>query len=304
MSFPSLVCPYDLSLLKGLSGRTLVVRVDDPALIEEAAAAVQNSGNRLAHLKVDFPQPLDQFPFRPEWAGLPLALYVPALGRFAGLADRLGLMRSIDLRVYLPAGSSENLAALRILSSVGIRTFAEFDANEPPWQDLADLMTYAALGRARHAAIEPFSYIASNYRAQEYTPWGALYFDDPRQFLHLDQGGRVALSQPQREAGEFLPEGILGQDDPWTCPEYARGADPWRKTFLEISACAACSGWRVCLGRLAAWSGKEHACAEVFTEMMEVADLYQSKFPGESEQGDQPYGGQARPGENEASQPC
>jgi len=301
---PNLVCPDDHTLIQSLTGRELVVLVNEPDRVSEAAVVVGDSGNQLTSLMIEYSQPLDRFPFREEWQGLPMALFVPELGRFSSLVEKLQLIRAMDLCVYLPAASADNLCAMRILASVGVKCAAVFGRSEPDWEALADLMTYAVLGRIRHAPIEPFTHIAANYHPQDYTPWGAIYFDDPRHFLHLDGAGRVALSAMDREAGKFLGIDIHEVVDPSNSPTYLEGVDSWRNALQELSACSTCPGWRVCLGRLGQFSGGGRHCSKLFAEMMEVAEIYRSKLHNDPQDDHRGFGGDPFPEEVEVPLPC
>ena len=125
-------------------------------------------------------------------------------GRFRDLARHLDRLRKLNLRVYLPCDHADNLASLRILSSVGIPCCADFRDGGTDWEALADLATYAVLERTPHAAMEPFAFMAANYHSADRLDWGRVFFDDPRHFLHLSEDGRVALSQAELAEGRFV----------------------------------------------------------------------------------------------------
>jgi len=225
MNSPSIVCPLEGSLLSSFRGRAVVVRVKEPGQVAGAAAMVRESGNQLCGVIIDAATPLDQMEFEVEEPGIPLAVMAPAWGKFRHLSKRLKQLRELDLRVYLPANNPDNLAGLRILSSVGLHTCAVLGDGPQDWEALADLMTFAILERTPHAAIEPFAFIASHDERFTSCEWGGIYFDDPQNFLHLDARGRVALS-PAERAGE-----CAGGNSPESCHRTRGAPDFLRKCW-------------------------------------------------------------------------
>jgi hypothetical protein len=260
-----------------VSGRILAVRVDDPARIGEAARDVKSSGNQLLCVIHDSKATLTGLELRDDWEGIPLALFVPELGKFRDLADKLQLLRKLKLRVYLFADRRDNLTALRVLSSVGIPGCAVLDDGVSDWEALSDLMTYAVLGPTPHAPVEPFAFIAHHYDPLRYTEWGSVCFDDPKRFWHLDDEGRVALSSRELREGVFIANDISEMKEPGDCPEYVKRLDLRQSFFLENDVCARCEAFRVCLGRFAPAGRNNGGCSAFFAEMMAVAEQHQSR---------------------------
>lgn len=276
MSLPRLLCPLEPDLLAGLHDRTLVIRVDDPDLVTTAAAAAAASGNRLLAVEVEVDVPLAETDLREEWIGLPLAINVPAAGRFRNVRPKLDLLRRLNVRIGLPASSPANLAALRVLASVGVPGCARFADGDVDWDALADLMTYAVLGPRPHAPIEPFCHIAENHDPARHVRWGVVWFDDPTSYLHLDSRGRVALSRTELEAGSFIAPDIRAMADPADIPAFRQRRNDWRNLMEEFHPCSRCPGWRLCLGRFADTEPPRTGCAGFFGEMMEVAEQFQA----------------------------
>jgi hypothetical protein len=268
MSLPRLVCPNDPQLLTGLGGHPVAVRVNDLALAAGAAANVRESGNALYCVIVEASAPLAELEFDAEHKGVPLAVMVPSMAKFRDVVPKLDLMRELNLRVYLPCDDAENLTAMRLLSSVGVHTGADFAKGVADWDALSDLMTYAVLGRVPHASIEPFTFIATNYDPQSYLDWGATQFDDPRRFLHLDENGRIALSRAALAAGAFAAQSVAELGESTEFPAIRARANAWREFFVDNHPCSACRAWRVCLGKFA---DDADGCADFFAEAIEVA---------------------------------
>jgi hypothetical protein len=251
MEFPNIICPYDPDLLKRLKGYSIVVRVSDPSEIVRAADAVKASpNNNLLNIIVDFQQPLDVFEFQDEWLGIPLAVFFPEMGPFRNVRKNLDRIRKLKAHIYLPSEHDENLTSSRILSSLGITCCLTFSRNKVPnWESLADLMTYAILGAVSHAPLEPFTYISNHYDAKKYCEWDSTCFASPREYLHVDSRGRVALSQDELLKEVFITDDLFKLKNPLDCPEYAERINVRKRFFLENHPCAQCEGWKICLGK-------------------------------------------------------
>ncbi|MEW6387083.1 MAG: hypothetical protein AB1491_06170 [Thermodesulfobacteriota bacterium] len=277
MNLPRIVCPPDPGLLQSFVDRTVLVRV--PSLGEAAAAAarVGQSGNRLLCVIVESDSPLADLDFQEDQKAIPLAVMAPSTGQFRHLARQLDLLRSFNLRVYLPGHHAENLVGLRILSSVGIYTCAVLGNGSMDWEALADLMTYAVLERVPHAAIEPFNFIASRYDPAAYLEWGGIFFDDPKTYLHLDGKGRVALSPAELRKKQFIAQSIAEIPEPAEFPAIRERLQAWRQYFLDNHPCASCPGWKICLGRFAGDGLGNQGCAGFFLEMLEVARQFKNR---------------------------
>lgn len=273
MGFPNLVLPFDEKLIAKLADRVLAVRVNRPADILGAAESVRSSTNRLSIIILDSRTPLDEIPFDDSWKGIKLAVYAPAMGRFRAIAPRLRAIRDLNPSVYLSADDPGNLTALRILSSVNVRCAAVIGERGPAdWEALADLMTYALATTAPHASIEPFSTIAGGYGSDAWIEWGPVFFDDPKDFLHLDADGRIALSRRELLDGHFIGDDIGRLDEVVRSGAYRRRIDVRSRLFLEYHPCSRCPGWRLCMGRLSQNGADKSACMAFTAEMTALLD--------------------------------
>jgi hypothetical protein len=273
VGFPNLVLPFNETLIANLAGRVLAVRVDDPLDIVRAAEYVRSSANRLSMIILDSPVPLDEVPFDEPWTGIKLAVFAPRMGQLRNLARRLRLVRGLNPTVYLSADDPENLTALRILSSVGIRCAAVFgDRGPADWEGLTDLMTYALATTIAHGPIEPFSTIAARYRTDGWIEWGPVFFDDPKDFLHLDQDGRIALSRRELLDKDFIETDIGRLDEAIDSEPYRRRIDVRGRLFLEYHPCSRCPGWRICLEKFSKNGNDRSGCAAFAAEIITLLD--------------------------------
>lgn len=249
MNLPAIVCPYDKKLLQTFTGRELAVRVERIDEAAPAAADVRSSGNTLLTIIAETDLPLDKLELPDGLAGIPLVIIARSFGEFRNLARRVDALRGLGLSIHLPCDSPENIAGLRVLSSLGIHCCAVLGQGRQDWEALADLMTYVILGPLPHAPIEPFAHIASHYEPSTPLPfeWDFLYFNDQKRFVHMDEKGR-----PQRNEGTVPPD-----------------------TAVEAhgSPCLACGGYAICHGRFSAIAPEE-GCRDFFLEMIDVAHRF------------------------------
>lgn len=283
MAYPRLICPYSTSLLGRIRGRNLAIRLTDADLVSSAAESVRKSGNGLFCIILEMDKPLDAVKLGIGWGELPIALVVPSVGKFRGVARMLDQLKKLKVRVYLPCNRN-NLGSIRLLASVGISCCVTFDGSPVDWEELADLMTYAVLERTPHAPIEPFLYIAKHFEPLSRTDWGAVYFEDPLRFLHLDTEGRVALSRKDIAAKNYISTGVEKIGPETDFPVAADRLEGWREHFVKNSSCSTCPGWRVCLGRCYQEHEDVARCSSFFSEMIRVAQLFQKGRKAEDSQ--------------------
>lgn len=270
MRSPRFVCPDNERLLTTFSGLPVALTVRTVGRIADGANNVRASGNNLACVILESDRPLAAIKFGECLKNVPLVVIAPSLGPFRELTTQLDLLRTLDVRVLLGCESAQNVVALRILSSVGIRTCADFTTGDTDWEALVDLATWAVLGPVPHAPIDPFAFIASNYDPACPVPWGRVLFDDPRHYLHVDDEGRVALSRRELRLGRFIaanPSEIGAADE--FAPIRER-CESWRRYFVDDHSCASCAGWKACFGRFASTSAFP-ACSEFFEEIVDLA---------------------------------
>ncbi|MBN1880988.1 MAG: hypothetical protein JW885_02335 [Deltaproteobacteria bacterium] len=276
MSSPNLVCPHNRKLFDRLGRQLITVRVNDPEQVFFAARDVWESGNRLFSVIVDTGNSFEDIDIPENWGGISVALFLARMGRFRNVKNKLERMRRMKVRVYLPCSDPENITSLQILSSVGVSVASGIIPGPHHWEPLLDLMTFAVLGPAPHSPIDPFVFVADNFETGGSVDWRGIYFEDPNEFFHLDDRGRVALSHQELTAGDFIfddPSGIDSREDN---PEYALRTSPRERFFLTDHPCSRCPGWRVCMGAFVQNGSVPTGCSEFATEMLEVVEQYRA----------------------------
>lgn len=277
MTSPILVVPPAEDILCRLQQHPLVIRLNDECDIESTLNVVSRYRLRLHGLWVETSTPLGAIELREHWPGAAIALLVPSAGPYREVRHQIPLLRRLGLRVYLPATTEENVLAVRILASLGVSTAVVLKGPGVLWEPLAGLMVYALLGSAPRAPIEPFHYIASSYRADRPTDYSAVYFDDPRVFLHVDEGGRIALTADDARREQFVAGSIDMLRDLEQSPGFVERAEARQACFTKkADGCASCDGWRVCLGKFAADAQRDTACRKFFVAMINVVERSQT----------------------------
>lgn len=273
----AVVFPFREELLPKLTGLAVVPRIGNMENIGDVLNTIYRSGVNLRFLLVESERPLTLAGLHQSLAGVPIALEVPALGPFADFFRLLPVIRQMNLRVYLPAGGEGNLTSLRVLSSLGIETAVTFGGKEPDWDGLADLMTYAFFGQSPHAPIAPFGYLSEIFDQRGRNEFQAVYFEDPKSYLHMDENGRVALTSADLKKGRFLLESIAGLEKGTDDLEsFVEGLEEWRNHFLNFDLCSTCPGWRTCSGWLARHRKPDERCRSFFSEVLDSLEQQRS----------------------------
>jgi hypothetical protein len=270
-----LVCPFDEGLVGRFERKAVVVRTDSLSAIPHISREV-NRRNKLHCIRVDLDEPLSSISFEEDWTDTPISLFLPRLGAFREFADKLDVTKRMSLRVFLSTDFSENCTSLRILASLGVHCGVVFGKKPVDWELLGELAHYAIYGRAPHATIEPFQYIASQYVPKEFTDFGSVYFDNPARYLHIDAMGRLALTHEKLAAGDFVSESLDDVESIEENEQYKKHLKSWQTFFLRDSVCACCPAWRVCLGKFVPGGGDAPGCRQCFADLMDAAEFHQN----------------------------
>lgn len=276
MSEQALVCSLQTALTMKLDGSAPVIRTERPDRLREIRTELLNHQMKIRCLLVKTDLSLEEIPFDESWEGLPIALQITRIGRYRTYARMVPRLRKLNIRIYAPAECDENLTGFRILASLGVETALTLTAIPPDWEKVTDLMTYALLGLSPHAGIEPFLFIGEHYEPASRTEFGAVYFDDPTAYLHLDEKGRVYVSPHDLQTGRAAVEEPFEIEGVEKTEAYRDRMESWRQHFVAMDACSVCPGWRLCGGTCARFLSHGNGCSDLFTEMMDVVEQYQA----------------------------
>lgn len=283
MSGRMLVIPFNLDLLSIFAGRNTeaVIKINHFNEILPAARHSADSGIKIHALVLKSHLALSAIPFSEEWKNIPLAIFIDSIGKFSEFINKRRFLLNFNMRIYLPAGSDKKHSAIQVLSSLGIQTCITFGPAKPDWDNLNDLMTYALLGRISHAPVEPFNYMASNYENFRTADFNAVYFNDPERFIHINEQGRVALTNEDLIKNKFLNLGISEINGLENTDEFIEYKNKNKKFFLEKDGCAYCPGWRLCAGRLI--NICDDNCVVFFDDMIDVIERYKKLSSGQNQ---------------------
>ena len=265
------VCPPIAPLLQQLRGRTVVLNVPEAAELTDAAALAKACGCRLLCVQLRSGGTLAALEPHDQWQSLPLAVHVQSVGPMRELQPRLAALRRLNVRVYVPASPTGNLTGVRLLSSLGIAATVVFDTPVLDWELLADLCTYALLGRTSHAPIEPFATVAMRYRPDAENSFGDLYFDEPGRFVHVDRDGHTAHSAADLAAGRYAAPtlGAYLKTEEGLCPPDAACA-----LLAAAGACATCAAFSLCRGAVARQGACREGAPAFFAEFADTVEQH------------------------------
>jgi hypothetical protein len=276
MAEPILVCPFNEKLISGLRNRNIVIHTDDFNQIHHIRKLV-NKSNQLFAVKLQTGQTFSSIDFRDDWAGIPLALYCPDFGNYKDFSRRLPVIRKLNIRIFLSAQYEFNFTALKILSSLKICSGLYITGEPFSWDLMNDLMHYAIYGKAGHAPVEPFSWLASHYEPAEYTDYSTVYFNNPARYLHLDEKENIALTESNLLNSNFIAQGIQSLDQISENRNYTEVLDQKYEIMLQMDECAFCPSFRICLGKFSFLGNKAETCKPFFSDFMDAADYFNLK---------------------------
>ena len=277
-----IVCPFDENLLKKFNQKAVVIKTNDVNIISYIYDRV-NQNNHLHAIVLYLEKPISDITFDENWKNIPLAIYSPELGLYKKVLSQVQLLKQMNLKIFLDSGIDINFTCLKILSSLQIACGIYFNSSIN-WEKMSDLLHYAVYTKIPHAPIEPFEYIIKNYRADDFTDFSSVYFDNYRSYIHLNQDGNIALSSNESENNNFISCDISTINEICNTGEYHTKNISWQKFFLERRNCAYCPAWRICLGKFIEKYPDGLECKSFFSEVMEAVDFYrlrESKFRGE-----------------------
>ncbi len=266
MSDHVFVCPPREPLLRALKDRNVVVDAASTVGIADAFGLARRCNVAVRCVRARFTGLLSEIKPETSWEGIPLALYVDGVGRFRDLAPLLPDLRRLNLRVYVPASTAENLAGIRILSSLGLASAAIID-RFADWGGCADLCTYALLGTTPHAPIDPFARLAEHYNEAGINRLTTAMFEDPSGTFHVNENGALARTAADLARGEFVAPSI---ERFFAAPP--EPLDSALGLLAQNSSCAICSALAVCLGTVADPANCPNEAKEFFADLLDAVE--------------------------------
>jgi hypothetical protein len=276
MTDPILVCPFDEKLLGKLKRWKIVIHTNDLNAIKHVSKEAGKS-NDLHVIKIQTEQPLSAIFFKEEWEDLPLAIYSKDFGEYKDLLSQLKRIRNSNVRIFLSSQHDFNYTGLRILSSLNINCGIYFNGGPLNWDLMNDLMHYAIYGRARHATVEPFDWLASHYDPTEYIDYNIVYFNNPTKYLHINEKEQIALTETDLLNGNFIEEGIESLDNIYENSKYVDFINFRYDIMLQMNECAFCPAFRICLAKFQNLKNKKDTCKAFFSDFLDAAGYYFSK---------------------------
>jgi len=274
MNNPIIISDFYPELLQSSSGNAFVIKTTNPELFQDIYKLV-NQNNKLHCIYFsDLSKSLSSIDFKPEWTGIPISVFVRVLGELKQLLPKLGIIRSLNLRLFLPAHPDENLTSIKILSSLGIPTGVFFIKGEKiNWSLLNDLMYYYFYTINKHADIEPFKYIADHYH-HTHINFNAVYFNHPLKYIFCNKFGITSLTEANLNDGKNGDLHISELNENWKNEKKLDFERDLMLNFKHLNACSVCPGWRICLSAFKEQIEENPGCTDFFTEMLDACEFY------------------------------
>jgi hypothetical protein len=215
---------------------------------------------------------ITEIAFKEEWLNSNLVVYAEGLGKVRDLIGLLPLIKRLNLKFFLDGAKKENYEAVQILSSLGIYTGIVIN-EKADWEKLTDLMYYALCGRVALAPIEPFQYVYEMYRLNVLVDYGVVYANNAEKQKSRRAECRTQKAEGRTEIPLQFIGGVDGEAGQGASLEGSRdsGGEDWQWFFYEPTECAACPGWRICLGKYETLKDKSR-CQQFTTEWLNMIE--------------------------------
>jgi len=272
----TLVLNFDEKLISKFKGENIIITSDSFNLLNRTYDVV-NKENKLQNVTVYFQGALTSIKFLENWKKIPLAVYVNSVGSYRMLFHMLPVIRPMNLKIFLPASNRQSLIDCQTLSSLGIYTGIYFNKKEIDWDKIRELGMYAMFSKTQHAPIEPFQHISTRYKPEEPLDFNAVYYNDPKRYLHLNSEGKVALTYHHLLEGKFALDAYEKISTLKDNEDYNKYITAHQRHFLEKTVCASCPAWRVCMGKFENMIDEEKSCQQFMLEVMDGAEVHQEQ---------------------------
>lgn len=273
-----LVVEYDDSLFNEIEGYNLVVKIDNLSNIHNIADSSKNKNSLHAILYENYFQTIASIDIDRSWNEMPLVFCLNSLGNFKNFVLQLPIIKTLNISFFFKCNNEDNFINLRILSSLNINCGLVLDQSLIHWELLLDLLTHSLYSKSKHKIIEPFKYIITNYKPQEYVDYSYVYFNDPRRFLHIDKKMNIALTHLDLVSGNFVGNGTNDINNIEKNETYKEKMTAWQDYFLSINECSTCPAWRICLGKFDKANNKNDTCKRVFSEVFDALEMRNSNL--------------------------
>jgi hypothetical protein len=171
-----------------------------------------------------------------------------------------------NVKFFLDGSVKENYDVVQVLSSLGVYSGIVINENAD-WERLTDLMYYALCGRVLHAPIEPFQYVYDRYERNNLVDYGTVFLEEEEAQKGEGAKGRKGLPSVLTDGREIGRKGEGAKEEVDTS---------WQRFFYEGTPCAACAGWRICLGKYAGLEDKT-GCQNFTLELLNLIESI--KYP-------------------------
>lgn len=271
------VCDYNWPIEEQMKGRSLIINVSQLCDIRPIYDRMADNSRIVAFIYRDNYGSLETIDIDPQWSDIPVILYLNRLGQFRSVADKVNLLKNLNVTVIFTGAESRACVDAQILSSLGIHSGIDLTSESELSESLLDLITYCFYSRLPHAPIEPFSTMARHYTGNNYVSPSLLNLENPARYIHIDADHRLAFTRTDLQLGNTLSD-TADTITPDTLDEEARRfSSRWQQWFVESHPCTFCSAFRVCKGFFYRPDAPVHRCKEVMDELLESIEFQRKK---------------------------
>lgn len=249
-----------------LRGEAVIVKVDKLEAIDYICRIVTNPTKLECFIYEDYDASLESLEIKPNWKGTNIILRIGRLGRYSNVANKLTIVKSLNIQIQFDPRSVTASRDAQILASLGISTGVVFTDDMPLGESLKDLIAYSFYSPMRHGVVEPFVTMEKLYCGENYVSPEMAFFENEDRYIHINEDFEMAVSSKKLKKGEYIGK---GQEGLYNLYHGDKVVNPsWQQFFIDSHSCSFCPAFRVCKGFFSG-SNRPEECKPIMMEILE-----------------------------------
>lgn len=200
----------------------------------------------------------------------PVMLDASEPGAFGPLIRAAVVLAGNSTKVALPLRHRRDLQAITLLTSLNVHVLINLATSDLDWALAEEAMVDSLLALVSRAPLDPFMMLSSIYSepGSRFT-LGSIYYDDGRDYVHVDERGRMYATGRDMRASNALDVELAEMGEGRECLGCAE-ARQHREHLMRVSACAFCPGYSLCRGYLSPRSANGE-CQHLFENLLDTS---------------------------------
>lgn len=267
------LCEFDEKLIDSFSDNNFVIIANTIKDIKKIIAFINQKNHLISIIIKEQIDSMSSFPYHELPNDVRFEIHFDYFGDFKEFSTKIGLIRELNINLYLSPKFENNFTFLQILSSLNIKCgLSEFEEIHH-WDKTIDLLYYSTYSKIPHTTIEPFGFILSNYRNEGLLDILSYFYNDPTKYIYLDSIFNIYLNKR-----DFLLNNHIGNGKDFLIniknnTTYKENLKSWQNHFVYLDECSSCKSFRICKGLFKDENNKVNTCKKLFDEIFKAIDF-------------------------------